>query len=140
MKISEILQGKKENEEENEAKAAAEAERLTKQRAEVEQEVPVPVPPPQYREQQNLWDRSMPEDIPVQQQAPPPQYAAPQPKQFNMEFVIEGGIKLPVSFTCIEQDLPSIIADIDRRIGEGEMIIIERFRILGSRVLFIDMG
>lgn len=144
MKISDILSGKKEDEDtEREKRAAEEAEKLSKQRAELEQEVPLP--PPQYREQPNPMDQPIPEEpfVPSQPQAratTPPGYAPPQPKQFQITFVVEGGIKLPVSFTCMEQDLPSIIADVDRRIAEGEMIIIERFRIPGSRVLFVDMG
>jgi hypothetical protein len=70
-----------------------------------------------------------------------PRYYQPKPKEINIKFSIflENGQKLPIALDCPEDKVEMIMEAIDQKIIDGEIITIGDFKIVGSRILYIDL-
>jgi len=61
--------------------------------------------------------------------------------EINIKFSIflENGQKLPISINCPEDKIDMLMESIDQKITDGEIITIGDFKIVGSRILYIDL-
>jgi len=58
---------------------------------------------------------------------------------FKMTFVLENEVNVPVVFDCLVEELQPLMEFIDRQIIEGGVITIGEFKIVASRILYIDL-
>lgn len=149
MKISDIIKGKEdlENLERPVESGEYEAEKLMQQKEDLNKEIeesyqgpevepePESEPlPPAYQAPAPKADLEPPAYVP-----PPPTQARVRPSLFKFTFVLEDGTKLCPVFECPKEKLDEVMEAVDRQIMAGEIITIAEYKILPSRIMYIDL-
>lgn len=152
MKIADILKGKGNLNRPMES-GEAEADKLKQQREDLNKEVE----DNRYREQlqqgqqpQQQQQFQQPQQSPQPQQQQqyrspeskadlePPKYEEP-PTLFKLTFVLEDGTRLNPVIECMPDKLDEIMEAIDLHIISGEIITIGEYKIIPSRIMYIDL-
>ena len=154
MKIGDIITGKKQKDNIPEINNSMEGEQLKQMRNQMEQELRQQIQKEQQvhepvmidkgnqameEMERDLMEQEMMQQQRQQPQQPPKPELPPGMDVYKMTVFLDNGQKLPVRFVAKDDEVTSIIKELDLLIEAEKVVTIGDFKIVGSKILYIDL-